>query len=91
MAQESFIQVRVKKETKKEAQDVLESLGLDLSTAVKILCKQIIHTGTFPLEIRDLNGMRPGQAAAMRRAMAEAKRSAKSVKTARAVMRDLDK
>lgn len=48
---QSYIQVRIEDRTKKQAQKVLEDLGLDLTTAVKMLCKQIVHTGTLPLDL----------------------------------------
>ncbi|MBA4319843.1 MAG: hypothetical protein C0412_15705 [Flavobacterium sp.] len=42
------IQIRIDLKTKKQVKKILEELGLDISTAVKMLFKQIIHTGTLP-------------------------------------------
>ncbi len=52
-----YIQVRIDSKTKKEAKKVLENIGMDTSTAVKILFKQIINTQSFPVDIgRTANG-----------------------------------
>ncbi len=80
---QSYIQVRIEDRTKKQAQKVLEDLGLDLTTAVKMLCKQIVRTGTLPLELRDLNGFTAQKAAELRLAQHEARASAKAFKSAK--------
>lgn len=53
---QSQIQVRIDAETKKEAKKVLEEIGLDASSAVKILFKQIVLTQSFPIALRTGNG-----------------------------------
>jgi len=53
---QSQIQVRIDAKTKKEAKKVLEEMGLDASSAVKILFKQIVLTQSFPIELRTGNG-----------------------------------
>ncbi len=68
------VQVRIDKKTKNEAKKVLEDIGLDISSAVKILFKQIVRTGSLPIEIRDVNGFRPHKAVELREAIAEAKK-----------------
>lgn len=88
MATTTQIQVRIDTHTKQSAQAVLTALGLDLSTAVKILCKQIEYTGTFPLELRDVNGFRPTQAAMMQTARHSAHSNRKRFHSAKAVLRD---
>lgn len=85
------LQVRIDAETKRSAQRVLEELGLDLSTAVKILCKQIEYTGTFPLELRDMNGFRPDQARLLQQARQTARLNKKQFRTTKALFRDLNK
>jgi addiction module RelB/DinJ family antitoxin len=82
------LQVRIEERSKRAAQRVLEELGLDLSTAVKILCKQIEHSGTFPLEIRDVNGMRPKQIQELQKARREAQDNKKSFRTGKALLHD---
>lgn len=83
------IQVRIDTHTKQAAQTVLTELGLDLSTAVKILCKQIVNSGTFPLELRDINGFRPDQAKLLQQARQSAKTNPKKFRTSKALLRDL--
>lgn len=72
MPQTSNIQVRIDLKTKRDVQKILEQIGLDVSTAVKVLFKQIQNTGGFPLEIRDVNGFRSHKAEELREAIKEA-------------------
>ena len=53
------IQNRTKEKTKKAAQRILETLGLDLSTAINIYLIQIIEKKGIPFEILTENGMTP--------------------------------
>lgn len=82
------IQVRIDQHTKKSAQYILGELGLDLSTAIKILCKQIEHTGTFPLELRDMNGFRSQTAQVLQQARSSAKANPKKFRQVKALLRD---
>ena len=45
------LQTRVDLETKKEAEDLFESLGLDLTTAIRLFLKQSINQKRIPFEI----------------------------------------
>lgn len=84
------IQVRIDKKTKDEAKKVLEEIGMDISSAVKLLFKQIARSGTLPIEVRDVNGFRPHKAAEMREALAQAKASNKGYTSVSALMKALD-
>lgn len=42
------IHVRIDKETKEEANEVLDSLGLDMSTAIKVFLSQVIQNQGLP-------------------------------------------
>ena len=42
------IQIRIDEKTKKEAKKVFESLGLNMSEAVKLYLKSVIETKTIP-------------------------------------------
>lgn len=46
------IQVRVDEDTKQQATVVLEGLGLDMSTAMKIFLRQVIIRNGIPFEIK---------------------------------------
>ncbi|MFH1564350.1 MAG: type II toxin-antitoxin system RelB/DinJ family antitoxin [bacterium] len=82
------IQVRVDSKIKKEVQKILENLGLDISTAVKMLFKQIINTGGLPYEIRDENGFTLKKKQELKQAIIEAKTSSKSFGSADELIKD---
>jgi len=71
------IQVRIDKKTKNEARKVLEGIGLDVSSAIKIFFRQIINVGNLPFEIRDENGFTQKQVKELEIAIKEAKTSPK--------------
>ncbi len=83
------IQVRIDTITKNEARNVLEKLGLDLSTAIKMFCRQIQITGTLPLTIRDVNGFTPKKTKELREAIAQSHRSTKVYHSGRELIRDI--
>jgi len=82
------IQVRIDPKTKKQAKKILEGLGLDISTAVKMLFKQIINSGTLPYEIRDINGFTFKKSQELREAIIEAKTNPKIFKSSRELIKD---
>lgn len=59
------LNVRIDKNIKDKTQKIVESLGLDLSSAVKIYFNKIIATKSIPFEIRTENGFTPAQEKAM--------------------------
>ena len=71
------IQVRIDTKTKTQARKILNDLGLDLSTAVKMFFKQIVRAKTLPLEVRDENGFRPHKAVELEEASRDAKKNPK--------------
>ena len=83
------IQVRIDSKTKKEAQKILENLGLDISSAVKMLFKQIINTGGLPYEIKDENGFIFKKSQELKQAIIEAKTGAKSFKSTNDLIKDI--
>ncbi|GAB6057968.1 type II toxin-antitoxin system RelB/DinJ family antitoxin [Desulfonatronum parangueonense] len=52
MSQTSMIHVRVDTEIKDQATQALESMGLTMSDAVRILLKRIVTDQAFPLELK---------------------------------------
>jgi DNA-damage-inducible protein J len=72
------IQIRIDSETKSEAKKILDSLGMDMSSAIKIFFRQIINTKNFPCEIRDENGFTLRNAEILREAIISAENSNKS-------------
>ena len=53
MAETSLIQARVDTELKNEASELFESLGLDMTTAIKVFLKRCLQEGGIPFEIRN--------------------------------------
>ena len=53
MAETSLIQARVDTELKIEASKLFESLGLDMTTAIKVFLKRCLQEGGIPFEIRN--------------------------------------
>ncbi len=66
MAKTATVHARLTPETKKEAEDILKTLGISISTAYELFYKQIIACGGIPFEMRI-----PNQAT--RQAMQEAR------------------
>jgi addiction module RelB/DinJ family antitoxin len=72
------IQIRIDSKTKNEAKKILDSLGMDMSSAIKIFFHQVINAKTFPCELRGENGFTLRNAEALRESIASAKNSDKS-------------
>ncbi|MBP8599400.1 MAG: type II toxin-antitoxin system RelB/DinJ family antitoxin [Selenomonas sp.] len=47
----SIVQVRMNTEMKKATEHMLKSMGLNMSTAVNLLCKQILVQKKLPFEV----------------------------------------
>lgn len=82
------IQVRIDPETKQKAKEILDNLGLDISTAVKMLFRQIVNTKNLPYEIRDANGFTLRGSQELRSSIVEAEKSSKKFKTSKALIKD---
>lgn len=82
------IQIRIDSKTKKEAKKVLESLGMDMSSAIKIFFRQVINSKNFPCELRDENGLTLRKAEILRESIADGKNSNKTFKNARSLIKD---
>lgn len=52
MAMTTPTQIRIEDETKKQATEVLDGLGLNLSSAVNIFLKQVIMQKGLPFEVK---------------------------------------
>ena len=46
----TVLQIRIDKDTKESAEFVLKSVGLDLSTAIRMFLIKVIRTGGIPFE-----------------------------------------
>jgi DNA-damage-inducible protein J len=81
------IQIRIDSKTKNEAKKVLENLGMDMSSAIKIFFRQIINTKNFPCELRDANGFTLRNAEILRESIRDAKNTAESFKKGSALIK----
>ena len=70
----SQIQIRIDDKTKKDAQHILEEVGLDLTSAIKIYLKQIILFKGIPLKIITENGLTLDEEKEILKASREAKK-----------------
>ncbi len=82
------IQVRIDAKTKKEAKKILDSLGIDMSSAIKIFFRQVINTRNLPFEIRGEDGLTLAKSEELREALASAKNSDKEFETGGALIKD---
>ncbi len=82
------IQVRIDADTKRKAKEILDSLGLDISTAVKMLFKQIVNTKNLPYEIRDVNGFTLRGSQELKESIFEAEKSGEKFKSGKALVKD---
>ncbi len=68
------IQIRIDEKTKKSAKKVLDKLGLDMSSAIKLYLKQISIQKQIPFPLLTENGLTPQQEDEILKAGEEAKR-----------------
>lgn len=83
------LQVRIDTQTKQAAKEILAEIGMDTSTAVNILFRQIARTGSFPIDLRDVNGFSQVRAKELRSAVKEARESSTVYTTSKALLHDL--
>ena len=83
------IQVRTDAKLKKDAQKVLEEMGLDLSSAINVYLRQIVFTGSIPFPLRTVNGFTPEQENQILREADEAVRKGKRYSSAAEMHRDI--
>jgi DNA-damage-inducible protein J len=82
------IQIRIDAETKKEAKKILDNLGMDMSSAVKLFFRQIINAKNLPFELRGENGLTLRKAEILRESIISAKNSNKSFKSGSSLIKD---
>ncbi len=82
------IQIRIDAETKDKAKKILDNLGMDMSSAVKLFFRQIINTKNIPFELRDENGLTLRNAEMLRESVISAKNSPKSFKSGSSLIKD---
>ena len=88
---QSTIQIRIDAKTKRESKRILELMGLDMSSAVKIMLRNVILTRSFPFELRTENGFTVAQERAMIADTEEALKHGKRFATVKEFMDGLEK
>jgi len=74
------INIRTDARLKKAATKVLEGMGLDMSSAVKLFLNQIVITKTIPFPIRTVNGFTVEEEESLKRDIAETEKDFKEGK-----------
>ena len=76
----STIQIRIDPQTKKSAQKVLDKIGMDMSSAIKVYLRQIVVHKGIPFVLTE-NGMTPQQEKEILKASEEARQGKNVVTT----------
>ncbi|MEK7648772.1 MAG: type II toxin-antitoxin system RelB/DinJ family antitoxin [Patescibacteria group bacterium] len=87
------IQVRIETKTKNAVRNILDDLGLDMSTAIKMFCKQIERTQSVPLELNACmhpHVMSPKNQRILLRAINEKPSTGERFSSVRGLMADLE-
>lgn len=82
------IQIRIDAKTKKETKKILDSLGIDMSSAIKLFFRQIINARNLPFELRGENGLTLHKAELLRESIISAKNSTKIFKDGATLLKD---
>lgn len=89
MSTQNTIQIRIDSKTKEAARKILDGVGLDMSSAVKLFFTNVINRKGIPLDLRTENGFTFAQEEALVSETEEAKKTAKRFATVDALMSDL--
>jgi DNA-damage-inducible protein J len=87
---QTTIQVRIDAKTKRESKRILDLIGLDMSSAVKILLRNIVVTKSFPIELRTVNGFTLEEERLMLADAEDARKNGKRYTDLDELFRDLD-
>ena len=70
----SYIQLRIDDKTKNSAKKVLDKLGVDMSSAIKVYLRQIVINKGIPFKLVTENGFTPDEEREILKASEEAKK-----------------
>lgn len=85
------LNVRIDKNIKKQAQKVVEELGLDLSSAVKLFLNKVVMTKSIPFELRTINGYTPEYEARLLKEVKNMKKNGKRYTNVEDAIRELER
>ena len=86
---QSTIQVRIDKKTKKDAMKTFDEMGIDLSSAVKLFLRNVVITQSMPFTPRTENGFTLEYEAMLIKEADEAVRNGKRYDSAEELHRDI--
>ncbi len=89
MNSQDTIQIRIDSKTKESARKILDGVGLDMSTAVKLFLTNVINRKGIPLDLRTENGFTHAQEQALIAETEEAKKNSRRFATVDSLMADL--
>jgi len=90
MNTQDTLQIRIDAKTKKASRKILEELGLDMSSAVKLFLTNVVNRKGIPLDLKTENGFTLAQEQALIAETEAAKQSSKHYATVDSLMRDLE-
>jgi len=82
------LQIRIDSKTKREAKEIFNKLGIDLSSAIKLFLHQTINVKNIPFEIRDENGLSLKNAEILKESIISAEINSTKFKSASALIKD---
>jgi DNA-damage-inducible protein J len=83
------LQIRIDAKTKSSAQKIFQSLGVDMSSGVKMFLQQVVNTESIPFEIRTKNGFTLKKEKQILRETAQTLKKEKGYRTAEEMHRDI--
>ncbi len=85
------LNVRINKNTKQQAQKIVEKMGLDLSSAVKLFLNKVIITKSIPFDVRTENGYTPAFEARLLKEVKYLKKHGKRYDSFEEAIKELDR
>lgn len=83
------VQLRIDSATKMQAQKILEKLGLDLSSGIKMFLTQVVRTKSIPFVARTVNGYTPAREREILKDIAWTKKHGKRYATPKQMLDDI--
>lgn len=83
------INIRIDSKTKDAAHKTFETLGLDISTAVKMFLRKAVDTNSIPFEVRTENGFTAAQEMEIRKGTQETIKTGKKYSSSENAHKDI--
>lgn len=83
------LQIRIDSKTKKEAKEIFDNLGMDMSSAIKLFFRQVINAKNLPFELRGENGLTLRNAEILRESIISAKNETQTFSSGAKLIKDV--